>query len=145
MVVCGIVSCGIKLSVWWLCLCFCWLYMVVCGMVLGGIKLSDTQPFHTQPLHTHYLINYTTAFKNSVIFFLQEIIFTKEAKSFPAGTKKEHVPAGNHFASFVCVFCGCVWLCVGMFWVELNCLVGGCVFVFFLVVYGCLWRNAGWN
>ena len=92
--------------------------MVVCGMVLGGIKLSDTQPFHTQPLHTHYLINYTTAFKNSVIFFLQEIIFTKEAKSFPAGTKKN------------------------MFQLEIILLP---LCVFFVVVYGCVWECFGWN
>ena len=44
----------------------------------------------------------------------------------------------------VCVFFGCVWLCVEWFWVEFNCLVGGCVCLF-LVVYGCMWNGSGWN
>ena len=68
----------------------------------------------------------------------------------------------------VCFF-GCVWLCAELCWVELNCLVGGCVCffwlcmvvcgmvqngiklfglwlcVFFLVVYGCVWNGSGWD
>ena len=38
----------------------------------------------------------------------------------------------------VCVFFRCVWLCVEWCWVELNCLVGGCVCVFFACVWLCV-------
>ena len=37
----------------------------------------------------------------------------------------------------VCVFFGCVWLCVEWFWV--NCLVGGCV-----GFLGCEWLCVEW-